>query len=103
MWENAGLTDRLPQCLPPSREAYRAALSQFDESDEGGPHESSRALAVQVFRTYHERFAHSSRAELGTDVLLLTDGATEDELLDAVADFLWEHRHLASGDAVGEE
>ena len=60
--------------------------------------ENSRELALQVFQTYHERFAHSSRAELSTDILLQCDGATEDELLDALADFLSEHRHLESGE-----
>ncbi|QDU01716.1 hypothetical protein V6x_13980 [Gimesia chilikensis] len=98
VWENAGLTDWLPNPLPPSRESYRATLSQFVESRDGDRLENTRSLALQVFRTYHEQFAHTSRAELNTDVLLQCDGATEDELLDALADLLWENRHLASGE-----
>ena len=50
---------------------------------------------MKVFRTWLQRFSRSSRATLNADVLLPAKSVSKDELLDALADFLWANRHLA--------
>jgi hypothetical protein len=94
MWERAGLRSELPADLPSSREAFQNLVpAESFHSSTGSS--ATPALAQTVFRTWLEQFSRSSRATLGTDVLLDAAGLSEDELLDALADFLYENRNLA--------
>jgi len=52
-------------------------------------------LSSKVFRTWLRLFSRTSRAALNTDILLRRQTVCEEELLDALADFLWSNRHLA--------
>jgi len=93
-WEQAGLRRYLPGTLPPSTVAFRTLVPP---DDVGSTEESSgrTELWSQVFSTWLERFCRGSRATIGVDVVLRLDDLSVDEFLDAMADFLWEHRHLA--------
>jgi hypothetical protein len=93
-WERAGLRSELSADLPSSTEAIqRLVPPESPDSSESAP--VVPELSAQVFRTWLERFSRSSRATLGTDIVLPTNAVSEDELLDALADFLFENRHLA--------
>jgi len=52
-------------------------------------------LSVRVLALTVERFAWHARDDLGAEVLL--GFPEEDAVLDALAQFLWEHRHLGRG------
>ncbi len=93
-WERAGLRSELPADLPASSEAFQNLMpSEVPGSSQDAP--VTAELSERVFRTWLQRFSRSSRAALSTDVLLPANTVSEDELLDALADFLWENRHLA--------
>jgi hypothetical protein len=99
VWERAGLRPELPAELPTAEEAFRKLLPPEAAGD------STNALvepelSMMVFRTWLERFSHTSRETLNTDVLLPTRSISKDELLDAMADFLWANRHLADAKEV---
>lgn len=93
-WERAGLRRELPTDLPTAEEAFRNLMPA---ETPGGPDKTPivAELSMKVFRTWLQRFSRSSRATLNTDVLLPAKTVSEDELLDALADFLWANRHLA--------
>ena len=55
------------------------------------PAPTDMALARAVFEVSVTRFAWTARAELGPDVVM--DPGNEDALVEAVARFLWAHRH----------
>jgi hypothetical protein len=84
-WEYCGLHTHLDAGLPPSSQAIRDAFRHLDGS---GPLEMT--LAYRVLVLFAERFAWSAREELDAQVAL--GEADEDALLEALADFLWEHR-----------
>lgn len=89
-WERAGLRPELPGDLPTAEEAFQNLL----------PGDSVNApvvseLSLKVFRTWLQRFSRSSRGALGTDIVLRGAAVCEDELLEALADLLWNHRQLA--------
>ena len=93
-WERAGLRSELPADLPTSSEAFQNLVPpQVLGSSDGAP--VTPDLSMKVFKTWLQLFSRSSRATLNTDVLLPTKAVSEDELLDALADFLWANRHLA--------
>jgi hypothetical protein len=94
VWERAGLRDALPDPLPPSGEALAAAASHFLECASKPKSTETLGLSMQVFQVTQQHFARSGRQDLETDVLLSVEGLGEDELLERLADFLWEHRHL---------
>jgi hypothetical protein len=58
-------------------------------------------VSAEVFKAAYLRLAREAATELGADVPL--PGVPDPEtLIDALAVFLWEHRHLARGQEDGE-
>jgi hypothetical protein len=90
IWERSGLRPQRIGNLPLARHALRevllsAATPQRDcEIGEPG------VLARRVVAAWIDHFAWHARVELGVDVLV--EEADEDALLEALADFLWDHR-----------
>ena len=93
-WERAGLRPELPADLPTAEEAFRNLLPP-DTSEDSSNTPVVPELSMKVFRTWLQRFSRSSLATLGTDIMLPTSTASEDALLDALTDLLWNNRHLA--------
>ena len=102
-WEQAGLKELLPAELPSATEAFRSVLpAEVGDENGTGPTVTS-ALSRKVFRVSLERFSNAGLRTIGTDMLLPTHAVSEDELLDALADLLWENRYLrTSGDITDE-
>jgi hypothetical protein len=94
-WERGRLRPSLPADLPIAIEAFRNAVPPEIDGPAEPAHSIMSELSLQVFRTCHQRLSWSSRATLGIDVLLPTQAPSEDELLDGLADLLWNNRHLA--------
>ena len=92
-WERAGLRSELPPDLPTAEEAFQKLLPEETFGDEENTPVVPE-LSMKVFRTRLQRFSRSSRATLNADVLLPAKSVSKDELLDALADFLWANRHL---------
>ena len=93
-WERAGLRRELPADLPTAEEAFRNLMpAKMLGGSDNTPIVAE--LSMKVFRIWLQRFSRSSRATLNTDVLLPRKTVSKDELLDALADFLWANRHLA--------
>ena len=88
-WEDRGLSAHLDAGLPPSSRALREIFLTLAD-----PEVTSRplkeTLAYRVFVLFAEHFAWSGTEELDAQVAL--GEADEDSLLEALADFLWEHR-----------
>jgi hypothetical protein len=92
-WERTGLQPVLPADLPSSSEAFRNIVPPEmcgiteDVPDASEPYQ-------KVLRIWLQQFSRSSHFSLGTDVYLSINTVEEDKLLDAVADLLWQNRHL---------
>jgi len=93
-WERAGLRPELPADLPTAEEAFRN-LMPLEKPSPSGKTRIVAELSMKVFKAWLQRFSRSSQATLGTDVLLPVAAASEDTLLAALADLLWNNRHLA--------
>ena len=93
LWERSGVRDRLDPGLPP---AEQALADLFAPGGHGGlPIGAPVTLAMSVFRASLRHLAWGGREELGADVVL--DEPDDEVLLEALADLLWEHRHLGRG------
>ena len=88
-WERRGLSAHTDAGLPPSGQALREALRHLD-IPELAARTLGDTLTYRVMVLFAERFAWAGREELDADVAL--GEADEDALLDALADFLWDHR-----------
>lgn len=97
-WERAGLRGGLPADLPAASEAFRNLVPTAGSERPSNPGLSTD-LSAKVFRTWVERFSRSSRTDLAVDMLLPLRSIPEEELLDALADLLWKHRHLSNSEA----
>jgi hypothetical protein len=95
-WEHSGLRPDLPSSLPTTAEAFRNLVPPRDDATNSDGSETVPPLSLEVFRTWLECFCHAGQTSIGADILLRREGMSEDDLLDSLADFLWEHRHLAS-------
>jgi hypothetical protein len=84
-WECAGFTLHRDAGLPSATQVLQDAFRSLQDPD-ADPTELSNA----VRRFGAERFVWCSRSELGVDMTL--SEAQEEELLEALADFLWSHR-----------
>jgi hypothetical protein len=89
MWEQNSICIHLAAGLPPAREALRDVFHAPID-----PEAASRIedLPKRVFCLSVEHFAWAGRIELAADVTL--DPVDEQMALEALADFLWNHRHL---------
>ena len=91
LWEGERLRDYLPPELPTAQQAkadfhYRAtnAPDSFQSRPTG-------MLPTQIMQVWLERFAWAAPNLLQADIVL--GDADEDALVDALAQFLWDHRH----------
>jgi hypothetical protein len=93
IWEQCGLQVHRDAGLPPAREILRDVFLS-----PGDPAAAARTaqLPGQVMALFIQRFAWAGRRELGTAMVL--DHVDEDLALEALADFLWNHRHLVQAE-----
>jgi hypothetical protein len=89
-WERAGLKVRLPNDLPSANEAMAVVADCRNHLQDNMEH--AIGIPLKVFRTLLAKFASSGPADLRTDVLV--DAEMNNEFYDAVAKFLWQHRHV---------
>jgi len=94
-WEHSGLRPHLPGSLTSAAEAFRNLVPPRDDVTDPDEAETIPPLSREVFRTWVERFCRTGQTSIGADVVLKQDSVSESDLLDSLADFLWEHRHLA--------
>jgi hypothetical protein len=98
VWEQDGLHAHRDAGLPSAYEAIREAFQAvtapepLEEKERAATQLARRVLAVVV-----ERLAWNGRSLLGADLEL--GEADEDVLVDALARFLWPHRHDGDGAA----
>jgi hypothetical protein len=88
-WEVQGFAYHRTAGLPDSGQAIRDAFQNFTNPD-ADPTE----FCCSVLRISCERFVWHGRRDLDADVAV--DELMEDDALDAVADFLWTSRHIAT-------
>jgi len=94
VWEQAGFRSQLPADLPSADDALANAVPK-DGDCSVSPHSlATLPLYQRVMCAGHRCFARRAKSELGIDVLLPPAGLSQEDLLDAVADLLWEHRHV---------
>jgi hypothetical protein len=97
-WERAGIHHLIDPNLPSAREALRQLLVRATEVPDSFSLDvnlTTGHLSHQVFRLWLMRCARSSVQELGVDVLI--SGANSDLILNALAEFIWNHRQLGKG------
>ena len=88
LWERNGLRVHRDAGLPSAHEAIVSTFKGITNPNSCAWGELSlRVLVLSV-----EHFAWSARFELEADILL--DTPEEEAALDAMAQFLWDHRHL---------
>jgi hypothetical protein len=92
-WERAGFQPALPPSLPTAAEAFSAVASQAEPAARENQ-SAALELSHSTLRTWLRCFSRSGRSTLGTDVLLPSAPVEKDDLLDALADLLWQNRHL---------
>jgi hypothetical protein len=90
-WELHGFRPCLPEELPTFREAAIALAKRATERANDGKRPPSEELSQQVCSVWLRHFAWDGRESLQADMVL--DDVDEDKLVDAMADFLWSHRH----------
>jgi hypothetical protein len=100
-WEWQGLRALLPESLP----TFAAAKQPLCERALKGPKESegpnATPLSHQILQTWPENFAWVARDQFGADVIVRH--SDEDQLVDAVAQFLWDNRHQIECAVSGED
>lgn len=97
LWERAGLRDHLDSGLPPAEQAWAALFARFGLlPQEVCATESESGLKMRVFETTFRQLAHAGRGELNADIVLREPEETI--LLEALADYLWTHRHAGTPD-----
>lgn len=89
-WEQAGLREYL-HGLPTAAEAVNDLFSRYLG---GNGNDVEHDLLTKVSWFWFCNFSFSGFETLDKDVLLAGD--TGDDLLEDLADFLWQHRHLAT-------
>jgi hypothetical protein len=89
LWEQKGIRIHQVTGLPSAREALLDVFRAVSD-----PEARARAcqLAPRIVALFIQHFAWAGRIELDADVLL--DPVDEDMALEALADFLWDQRHL---------
>jgi hypothetical protein len=86
-WEHLGLKDYLPA----QQQSAAEALADLYQRWSADLPQTVRAPTLPVLHTWFSRFAWSGLEEMYADVVL--DDTDEHASLEALADFLWEHRH----------
>ena len=98
VWEHAGFRPHLPSDVHSLSEASRHLIPPPSNEPAADTSSTVPELARTVFRVQAQQFLHSGRKELGTDVLLPLQAPSEDELLEGLADLLWNNRHLVEAE-----
>ena len=97
-WETCGLHEQLTDELPTSEEALEIALRDRTSTPaRSATHRTAAPLAWICFIAWVRRFAWNGKADLGSDVLIGHGTDASDSEMRALADYLWEHRHVSSG------
>jgi hypothetical protein len=97
-WEQRGLRAHLDAGLPSAAEATGEVFRAVEAPEPlAAKEQAATRLACRVLAVFVERMAWDGRPLLGADLEL--GEADEDALVDALADFLWAHRH--DGDGAG--
>ena len=90
-WEWQGLRPHLPDHVPTFAEANKCLCDRAMK----GPSEFAGLDAIplsrQILQVWLENFAWDARDEFGVD--LIVSQADEDQFVDTLAEFLWEHRN----------
>jgi hypothetical protein len=96
-WEAAGCAVHLEAGLPTARAAlHRVVNILLEAATDRAALASAGELGLAVFGLTISRFAWTAPARLGADVVL--DGGDEDALVEALAQFVWAHRHDGPAD-----
>jgi hypothetical protein len=96
MWEKKGLQAHRDAGLPSSRELlYRVFQWLSDPAPATVKEQNARTLCAQVLQVFVERFAWDGQALLQADFVL--GQAEEEQLVEALAQFLWHQRHVGEG------
>ena len=90
-WEQNGLRIHREAGLPSAREVILKVLRSGASMAGPATTNDGKLLWASVMALFMERFAWSGRADLGADILL--GDAEDDTFIEALADFLWAHRH----------
>ena len=93
-WEQGGIKDRISPDLPSSQDAL-ADLAQRLQSLPKRGEDVGTSLSEQVLFAWTFHCARDSRTELGIDIVL--ERPDKEQLLDCLAQLLWDHRHLLDG------
>jgi hypothetical protein len=95
-WEQRGLRAHRDAGLPPADEALREVFRAAEAPEPlAAKEQAATQLAGRVLAVFAERMAWDGRPLLGADLEL--GEADEDALVDALAKFLWAHRHDGEG------
>lgn len=89
VWEAQGFCFHQAAGLPQADQAIRDAFGALND-----PQANPTELWIRILRLAVERFAWHAPRDLGTNVAL--DDLNEETALDALADYLWTHRHAGS-------
>jgi hypothetical protein len=93
LWERTGLIDHLGKEFPPAKQALADLFRRYEENASDPEKEGAYSeLRMEVFKTRFNLLAWGGRRELNADVVL--GDRDDDRLLEALADLLWENRHL---------
>jgi hypothetical protein len=95
LWEKAGFRPDLPPDLPSAQEALEQLLGRLGGGDFFADEPNSSLLLQRVLHISLSRMSWQSPLELGADVLL--GQVSEEELVEAMAQLLWEHRRSLPG------
>jgi hypothetical protein len=91
-WERAGLLEQLPENTVPSFSAAVRQLAPGHGANAADPEEAPGDLNRQVLQAWLAHFALAAQSSLGVDIVVKKDNLPADDLLEALADLLWEHR-----------
>ena len=94
LWERAGLRPYLHVVDLPTAQEAMADFWKADSEDQAEylRSKSGSRLLKQVVGAFLSHCALSAPEELGVDIAI--DGPMDESMLEAFADFVWQHRHL---------
>lgn len=96
LWERAGLRPYLHVVDLPTAQEAMADFWKADSEDQAEylRSKSGSRLLKQVVGAFLSHCALSAPEELGVDIAI--DGPMDESMLEAFADFVWQHRHLVT-------
>ena len=93
-WERWDLCRQLPVDLPTSREAADQLMDRCKKGATAFEDPNDTPLHHRMLRVWREHFAWDAWQHLETEILI--GEVDEDEIVDVMANFLWENRHELS-------